>query len=114
MDPVYRVVTQLPLTELWRGEGALDVRRAEDVSEVDIKLLLRNGSTFVVADVGKPLMWIPEVDRFAFWKAEVKDRLVSSGTRSFRLDDYVGGYCYTATVWRSTSAAPVIVLEMHH
>jgi hypothetical protein len=30
----------------------------------------------VVADVAHPLRWIAEQDRFTFWKAEVRDRLV--------------------------------------
>ncbi|WP_027555119.1 hypothetical protein [Bradyrhizobium sp. Cp5.3] len=114
MDPAHRIVTQLPLTELRSGEGVLDARSAEAVGGVEIERLLRDHSTFVVADVGKPLKWISEADRFAFWKAEVKDRLVSRDTDSFCLDDYAGGYCYVATVWRGASCAPVIVLEMHH
>ena len=114
MDAAHRVVTQMPLIELWSGEGVLDARPAESAGEVDIDQLLRNGSTFAVADVGKPLKWTSEAERFAFWKAEVKDRLVSPGTQSFRLDDYEGGYCYTATVWRGAGSAPIILLEMHH
>lgn len=114
MDFANRVVTQMPLTELWSGEGVLDARPAERVGEADIKRLLRDGSTFVVVDVGRPLKWTSEADRFAFWKAEVKGHLVSPDMDSFCLDDYADGHCYTATVWRGTSPAPVIVLEMYH
>jgi hypothetical protein len=114
MDLADRVVTQMPLTELWSGEGVLDACPAETVGEADIERLLRDGSTFVVVDVGRPLKWTSEADRFAFWKAEVKCHLVSPDMDFFRLDDYADGYCYTATVWRGTSPAPVIVLEMHH
>jgi hypothetical protein len=77
MDTAQRIVTQTPLTELWNTDGPLDACRAENLGETDIKRLLRNGSSFVVAEAGQPLRWISEGDRFAFWKTEVKCRLVA-------------------------------------
>ena len=72
-------------------------------------MLLRDGSTFVVADVGHPLRWIPEQDRLSFWKAEVKDHLVPA-----KDDDFILDACYVASVWHCIGVAPVIVLEKHH
>ena len=70
------IVTRMPLGNLWDSEGQLEAHRVRRVGKDEISELMRNGSTFVVADVGQPLCWIPEQDRFMFWKAEVQGRLV--------------------------------------
>jgi hypothetical protein len=114
VDTAHKIVTQTPLTELWNSEGPLDARRAENLGEADIKRLLRDGSSFVIAETGQPLRWISEGDRFAFWKTEVKCRLVSPDADGFHLDDYPGNYCYVAAMWKCASTAAVIVLEKHH
>ncbi len=114
MDPAQRIVTRIPLTELWNSKGLLDARLAERVGEADIVRLLRGGSSFVIADVGLPLQWISEDDRFAFWKAEVKCRLVTPEADGFYLDDYPGNYCYVGAMWTRASERPIIVLEKHH
>jgi hypothetical protein len=61
-------------------------------------------------EVGHPLRWISEGDRFAFWKAEVKHRLVSPEADGLSLGDYPGHCCYVAAAWKFTPAATVIVL----
>jgi hypothetical protein len=114
MDSAPRIVISTPLTELWNSKGPVDARRAEYVGETDIDQLLRDGSSFVVAEVGLPLRWISEGDRFAFWKAEVRCRLVAPGAHGFHLDDYPANYCYVATMWKCTSSTSIIVLEKHH
>ena len=101
MDTARRIVIQTPLTELWNCDGPLDARRVENLGETDIKRLLRDGSSFVVAEVGMPLRWISEGDRFAFWKAEVKCRLVVPDADGFHLDDYPGNY----SMWRQCGNA---------
>jgi hypothetical protein len=65
MDTAQKIVTQIPLTELWNADGPLDARRAKNLGEADIKRLLRDGPSFVVAETGLPLRWICEDDRFA-------------------------------------------------
>src|SRR5882757_8120061 len=111
MDMAKRVVTQTPLTELWNSSGSLDACRGERVGEAEIVELLRTGSTFVVADVGLPLKWVSMDDRFTFWKDQVKHRLVAPDTERFRLDDYLGRYCYVASMWTGASLGRAIVLE---
>ena len=114
MDTRQKIVTQIPLSELWNSGGPLDAFRVEGVGEAAIVRLLRDGSSFVVADVGLPLRWISEDDRFAFWKTEVRCRLAAPDADDFRLDDYPGSYCYVAAMWKCASTVPVIVLEKHH
>ncbi|APO52549.1 hypothetical protein LUI11_05215 [Bradyrhizobium diazoefficiens] len=114
MDFAWRIVTCLPLTELWNSEGLLDVRPDQRVGAAEIELLLRDGASFVVADVGKPLRWISAADRFSFWKTEVKGRLIARDADCFSLGDYPDSYCYVATAWSGTAPMPIIVLEIHH
>src|SRR4051812_37495815 len=114
MDTRQKIVTQMPLSELWNSGGPLDAFRVEGLGEADIVRLLRDGSSFVVADVGLPLRWISEDDRFAFWKTEVRSRLVAADADGFCLDDYPGSYCYIAAMWKCASTVPVIVPEKHH
>jgi hypothetical protein len=75
VDPSQRIVTCIPLTNLWDEKGQLNAHRVRRARRKEISQLLRIGSTFVVSDVGHPLRWIPEQDRFTFWKTEVRDRL---------------------------------------
>ena len=114
MDAALRIVLQAPLTELWDSSGPLDARRTKGLGESDIVRLLQDGSSFVIAEVGKPLKWIPREDRFAFWKTEVKRRLVSPNADRFQLDDYPDNYCYVAAMWERLSDKPIIVLEKSH
>ena len=62
MDAAGRIVIGLPLTELWTDKGLLHAQRAERVGEAEIVQMLQDGSSFVVADVGKPLRWIPSTE----------------------------------------------------
>lgn len=114
MASAQRIVISTPLTELWNRNGVLDAHRAEYVGETDIVRLLRDGSTFVVAAAGQPLVWVSDADRFAFWKTEVKCRLVAPDADGFRPGDFPGNYCYIAAMWECASSASVIVLEKHH
>ncbi|BAL76149.1 hypothetical protein [Bradyrhizobium cosmicum] len=114
MDAARRIVVSLPLAELWTDSGPLHAQRAERVGEAEIVQLLQGGSTFVVAAVGKPLQWVPAADRFTFWKAEPKCRLVPADVDSFDIGSYPGSYCYLASAWRNPSSLPIVVLEVHH
>ncbi|MBV9773512.1 MAG: hypothetical protein JO040_06155 [Gemmatimonadetes bacterium] len=69
---------------------------------------------FVRADVGCPLEWIPEETRFAFWKAEVRGRVVDAVLPSFRLEDFPGERCYLASEWQVEEYPPVVLVEHHH
>jgi hypothetical protein len=114
MDPAQRVVTCIPLAELWNCDGPVGARRLGPIDEQDIVRLLRDEhASFVVADIGCQLTWVPPANRFTSWKGEVKARLAApNATRP--LDEYPNGYCYFATLWRLDDGRPVIVLEKHH
>lgn len=114
MDAAQRIVTRLPLHELWRGEGSVISERARLLASDDVMKLLRNGRVrFVVADVGASLLWVPTTECFEFWKGEAKPHLAKSQER-IRLGEFVDGYCYIASEWVGRDTLPVVLLEKHH
>ena len=114
MDATLKIVTQIPLVELWRDDGFTTTSRERWLAADDIASLLRVGRIqFVVADVGTPLRWISLGDCYDFWKREVQPHLAAPESKT-SLDDFPGGYCYFASEWSSRDGAPIIVCERHH
>ena len=59
VDAKLRIVTHLPLRELWRDYGLETTARIRSLTEDDIRSLLRYGKIqFVVVDVGAVPRWI--------------------------------------------------------
>ncbi len=114
MDPALRVVTHLPLVELWNEMGSVPSTRERDLDAAGIRQMLRvRPVRFVIAELDKPLRWLATSECFQFWTSELRDH-VCSGVRYY-LDDYPGAYCYAASEWQlSGSREPVVVLERHH
>ena len=114
MNATLKVVTQLPLTELWHDDGFTTTSRARWLTADDITTLLRAGRVhFVVADVGLSARWIPLGECYDFWKREAQPHLAAPESHA-SLDDFPDGYCYFASEWSSRDGAPVIVCERHH
>ena len=115
MDAALKVVTQLPLAELWRDDAFSTTVRVRWLTAGDIVSLLRVGPVqFVVADIGAPPRWLPLGECYKFWKTEVKPHLAAPESHTY-LDDFPGGYCYDASEWKnSDGAAPIVVCERYH
>jgi hypothetical protein len=108
-----RVVSQLPLTELWDDTGTIDVSHIRDLTSADLRKLLQAGPVqFVVANVAAPLQWVPVGDCFRFWKAEVQPR--TANPAAARLEDFPGGYFYFAAEWGPVEGSPIVVLSVAH
>jgi hypothetical protein len=104
------IVTHLPLSSLSTALG--NATKRHDLATSDIAGLLRQSAVrFVVADVGMPLRWVDEADRFDFWQQEVKPHL--SEVRAATLDEFPGGYCYFASLW-DDGGSPVVLLSKCH
>ncbi len=117
MDPAKRVVTTIPLRELWDGNGTIALRRGRLLSAADIKRQLRGQPvSFVVANVGQPLTWVAPSAAYRFWKEEAQPHLVdpAAATDGFSVDQFADGYAYVASEWSDHSGLVVIVLEKHH
>ncbi|HEV3163208.1 MAG TPA: hypothetical protein VGZ22_04140 [Isosphaeraceae bacterium] len=107
-----RVVTRLPLTELWDGAGKLRSIRVRDVGARDITDLLRIWSAhFLVAEVGRTLRWVSPSHRYSFWRAELRPHLVEPAHEMTRIADFPGHYCYLASEWHSEDGEILVVLE---
>src|SRR5512140_2576156 len=111
MSPDQHVVTQLPLPELWNDHGRVPAVRGVRLGEADVtRLLSEVGATFVVAETGRSLFWVPAPDRFLFWKSEVKGR-VAKVEEAPKPAEYPGAYCYLASEWQVEGSGSVVVLE---
>lgn len=109
-----RVVTRLPLSELFNDDGPVSAIRQRDLSAEDIRELIGGAAfQFVVAGVGAKLVWAPSAERFSFWKAEVIPHLAEP-SEHVALDDFPGGYCYFASEWVLSDGALAVVLEVCH
>jgi hypothetical protein len=60
MNPAFRIVTSLPLTELFNESGRTMHRRVRDLGATELRELIKTGPVqFVFVDVGIPPQWIP-------------------------------------------------------
>jgi len=113
MDPAKRVVTMLPMRELWNHQGVLQAHRCRDLDfRAIIDLLQTTEIQFVIADCGQPLRWIPPAERFRFWKEEALGRIVAQ--EKIILDDLPDGLGYVASAWGKGIDTPIVLLEAHH
>ena len=113
MDAKLRIVTQLPLRELWRNDGLSITARGRSLTHDDVREFLASGPVqFVVADVGVAPRWITASECFDFWKNEAKPHLASA-EKAF-LKEFPGGYCYLASQWEGETTALIVLLEKHH
>ncbi|MDI1436660.1 hypothetical protein [Polyangium sorediatum] len=109
-----KVVTRIPIEELWTADGALAATRLRTLDRVAIRDLLRRGPVrFVVADVGHCLRWIPPAERFDFWKRDGDPHLVE--TDEIHLEDFPHRMAYLASEWTvAGDEAPILLLEVYH
>jgi len=114
VDSKHKVITHLPLAELWRDDGFSTTKRERSLTAEDVLECLASGPVqFVVADVGWAPRWVPARECFQFWTNEVKPHL-ANGTEE-RPDDFPSGYCYFASRWESEGPeAPIVLLEKQH
>lgn len=113
LKPEQRIVTKLPLAELWDERGTLTDGRVRNLDQNNLAELLRaRPIPFVIADVGKKLVWIPTQDRFDFWKT-VRPQIGDSSGPIY-LEQFRSKTAYTASEWRGRTGESLIVLEKHH
>ena len=114
MDVTLRIITELPLQELWRDDGFSSTARGAWLSGDDIRGLLRAGPVyFVVADCGKHPQWVPSRESYRYWKTEVQPHLAAPDTRIY-LEQFPDHYAYSAIRWAEHAGVPIIVLEKAH
>ena len=116
MQQNLRIVTGLPLSEVWDAHGRVIAERLRVLAQEDLRQLMQGGAVrFAVANVGHPLRWISSEESQAFWKLEVRPHLVAEPDRPFDIYGFPEGYCYVATEWRASNGIQsLVVLEQHH
>jgi len=108
-----KIVTVMPLTEIWNSQGRIEATRERVLGLDDLKgMLSRFPVEFVVANPGHPLEWISVEKCYEFWKSEVKVHLASAD--QFSLEEFPGDYAYVASEWSGELQTPVVLLEMYH
>jgi hypothetical protein len=113
MQPDQRIVTSLPLDELWDADGSIFAERLRDLADAQIRELLRTGPIrFVVADVGLALEWVAESKCFTYWRDVVSGHLADASR--VNLDAFPGEYCFFASEWSLIGSKPIILLERIH
>ena len=118
MQPDRRVVTTLPLAELWDADGPIEAQRGSRIGDPQIRALLQRVRTvqFVVADaVGAPLRSVPLAEARTFWRFEVRPRIVLADAMRFDGEAFPGRYCYVATEWMRAAPhfPPLVLVERH-
>ena len=82
VDANRKVVTQLPLRELWRDVGFSTTARGKSLTADDVREFLASGRVqFVIADVGFALHWIPASESIDFARSR-PIRIQFGGTKS--------------------------------
>lgn len=102
------------MSRLWTPAEMLHGTRLAYALAADVAELLRTGTVFfMVADVGHPLRWIDEAQRFDFWNNEGKPHLADHA-KPIHLPAFPDEFVYIASIWSGTDTAPIILLEKYH
>ncbi len=114
MDNNLRIVTQIPLKNLWKEKENILAERKEYLTFENIKELLKKCKVqFVVADLGHKLVWIKYDKSFEFWKNDLKVHLAND-INHIDLEYFPENYAYIASRWTSEIINPIILLEKYH
>ena len=113
MNPSDRIVTRIPLDNIWTSENELKSNRVGYLTKDAIKELLKKGQVhFIVANCGDKLVWISPDQCFNFWKTEVQKHLAPDD--HINLDIFPDNYAYSASEWTVDHPTPIILLEKIH
>ncbi len=114
MDPKLRIVTSLPLSELWDVTNGV-YKKHREIGTHELRELLKIESVqFVIADSGHKLEWIDTSNCFIFWKDAVQ-RHLAQPDQHCTLEDFPDNFFYFASEWRHVpSNTCVVLLEKYH
>jgi hypothetical protein len=114
VDNNKKIVTQLPLINLWKDKENIFAHREKYLSADDVKEAIKMYPVeFVVANVGEKLKWISYDKSFDFWKTELKPHLANI-INKIDLDSFPDNYVYVASEWTREMQTPIILLEKYH
>jgi hypothetical protein len=109
-----RIVTTIPLEQLWTEAEILSHERQEYLNEQEAQDLLQNGNvSILLASCGLKLIWITPPEALAKFKREIKGHIVNNPD-SIVLQDYEDEWCYLASLWNNTLEERILLLETYH
>lgn len=112
MDIPHKLVTELPLKEMWSVDGPIQATREKYITKDELNdLLIISPVEFVIANIGEDLKWVPVRKCYEIWNAILKDN-VAQDIDSLDLDSFPNGFAYVASKWSGETS--VILLERHH
>lgn len=113
MEPSQKIVTRIPLTELWNDRGSLVCERIGNIDRVELTNLVATQSVqFIVANCGCQLNWIPLQETLVFWKS-IRNQ-IADPRKPISLGQFPNESAYIASQWRGANMECLILLEMHH
>jgi hypothetical protein len=113
LNPDQRIVTKIPLAEVWDESGSLSDERIRNLDQNNLAELIRAGPVkFVVADCGFKIRWIPTQQQFEFWKT-VRHQ-IADPAKPILLKQFPNEIAYVASEWRGRTGECFILLEKHH
>jgi hypothetical protein len=114
MENEKKIVTQIPLINLWTDAENIFAKRERYLTVGDIQEILKKYLVeFVVANVGEKLKWIGYDKSIDFWKTELKSHLAED-INNINLDNFIDKYAYIASEWKREIEVPIILLEKYH
>ncbi len=107
-------IAQLPLENIHDDKGDLESKRLRFLGKEKIQSILRTEKVhFVIADLDKPIQWIPLEECYDFWNKIKQNICKDKDIEGFILEDYPEQYVYVPSEW-SNENEKIILLEMHH
>jgi hypothetical protein len=115
MAPWLRIVTRMPLDQLWTQRGITRHLRGAALGAAEVESRLRASQDYelVEARMGSQLRWYPR-GHYGFWKEKARRQTAEPGNvRS--LDDFLDSRCYFISEWHDAGTGHgVLLFEEHH
>jgi hypothetical protein len=114
MTQAQRIVTKIPLDELWTDSSTLAYERQEYLTERQVQeLILQGDLALAEASCGLKLSWISPDSALEFFKKQIKGHVIDDPDRII-LEEYEDHWCYLASLWRDAEGQKLILLETYH
>jgi hypothetical protein len=108
-----RVVTSLPLSELWSTRGIVPASRSSSLDPLGVlNELLAGPPSIVVAEIGRILLWVPPAASFEAWTRTFRAHAVDPDA-AFDPASLPDGYAYVPSLWLGPGGERFVVLERH-
>ena len=109
-----RIVTKIPLEELWTDSAILSHKRQKYLTERQaFDLILASKTPIAIASCGLRLSWIQPNDTLNAFKQQIRGRIVNDPDRIV-LEEYEEEWCYLASEWVNAEGGKILLLETFH